>query len=91
MTRHSSKPNKMRYVKPRMMEHEEYPHLRMENLQYQNQIHRFYHKFWTKPSEIVKCKSRNGASYRMNLLYLAEVLMGVNLIDHTVKIGNINV
>ena len=39
----TSKPNKLIY-KPRMMEPEEYPHLRMGNLQYQNQIHRVYHR-----------------------------------------------
>ena len=53
-----------------MMEHKEYLHLRMENLQYQNQNHRVYiyqnqnhrvcHNFWKKQNhlkyEIVKCK-----------------------------------
>ena len=44
MTRHSSKPNNLWYVN-RKMQREEYPHLRMENLQYQNQNRRVYHKF----------------------------------------------
>ena len=31
----------------------------------------------TKPSEIVKCKSRNGPQYWMDWLYLTEVLTDI--------------
>ena len=39
-------------------------HPKKENLQYQNQIHRVYHKFGRKPNhfEMDRCKSKNGAS-----------------------------
>ena len=44
MSRHSSKPNKLRY-KPRKRLNGERRHPKMENLLYQNQSHRAYHKF----------------------------------------------
>ena len=51
------------------MEHDEYLHLRMENLPYQNQTSRLSNMLEEpKPSEIDKYKSRNGPRYRMNLL-----------------------
>ena len=62
-----------------MMERGEYLHLRIENLQSKSKSLRLSSSLEeTKPSEIVKCKSRNGASVsdRMNLFYLTEVLIG---------------
>ena len=63
--------------------------MKMENLHYH--LDAFIINFnETIPSEIVKCKSRNGASASDEFPSFKSKFGWLNLIDHTVKVGIIN-
>ena len=59
----------------------------MGNWQFQNQSRNVSHKFWL---EIDKCESQTRIRYQRYWLYLAGALKGLDAINNTIILGDMN-